>query len=246
MAGGNLGPVKENLHIASLIGLKLDEEWWRERLFAIVGKILPALIIFDSTARFHTLDENSSREMAYLHEVAFKPLTKTLFDAAVVAADHPPKGMMGGSPKDLLQGVRGSGDKIASADRLWYVTRQEGDHDIVTLHHPGIRTGAIPEPITYRRVFTDGTMFHEVLGEGQGLARKIAIEADVDRMVEYIRTVGYANRQQLIDVLDSEDRYKRAISLATESGSIVRINDPDDQRRKIFKVAPPRLAEDKK
>jgi hypothetical protein len=246
ITGRNLGSVKDNFHLVTHSGLMLDDEkYWLPLLFEFVQELQPTLIVFDATSRFHELDENSSREMAYLHKVAFKPLAKTRFDCAVIAADHPTKSLMG-TPRDFLQAVRGSGDKIAQVERLWYLVKPGADEDVVTLHHPGIRTGAIPPPITIRRKFEDEGMWHEVLGRGDKVARDAATEADLNSIVEYIRSkpTKSAHRDELIE-LTSEDRAVRALSLGVGMGMIAKEPDPDNRRRKIYRVAnPDRLMED--
>jgi hypothetical protein len=240
ICGDRASLVKESLHVVSNSGLKIDDEdFWLPPFFAFVEDIQPVLVLFDATSRFHRLDENSSREMAYLNEVAFKPLCKTRFDAATIALDHPPKDLPG-QPRDLAQAVRGSGDKVAAADRLWYLTKAAQSQDTVTLHNPLARNGPEMESLTVRRVFEDDDsgMHHEVIGHGDKAAQAVATEADLDLIVAHIQSSpGQAvPRQELVDIT-SADRATRALGIGIATGTLVKVKDPEDRRKTLYKAS---------
>lgn len=88
--------------------LKIPE--YSDILFGLVQRLKPAMILTDSFRQSHTLDENSSKDMAQVMSV-FKSLTT--LGAAVVNIHHTVKSV---DDMEALLSARGSGEIIGSMD----------------------------------------------------------------------------------------------------------------------------------
>ena len=105
--------------------LQLEDPAHAAALLMAAEEYGATMCVIDSLRRVHGLDENSSRDMANLADGALLPLRGNE-QRTVLAIDHDAKPwMMGNRPKS--QHLRGSGDKLASADVLLHVEKHEAE-----------------------------------------------------------------------------------------------------------------------
>lgn len=116
----------EDLNLHWIIGqhIKITSErdlhWLREQ----VKQVKPVLIVLDSLASAHNLDENSSKDMRILFDDMLAPFCEE-FQCGVLAIDHEAKGSPG---VDLAGGkrLRGSGAKGDAVDTLLALNETNG------------------------------------------------------------------------------------------------------------------------
>ena len=230
LLGADPDRLEGRLHLYLNQGFRLDDETWIAELHRIAARVEPILFVFDSFPRFHGLDENSSGDMAALYDLAFKPLSRT-FGASVVLLDHPPKDSLGRT-RDPAQATRGSGDKVAAVDRGWLLRKRA--EDAVSLEHMKVRRGTWPPSILVRRVLSEGRLRH--VNEGEHGIETTRLQADLLRLVDFIREAGGSSRrQELLDVLDSDaKRLTRALAFGKESGLMT---SRREGREAVYEVA---------
>lgn len=103
--------------------LQLEDPVQAAALLTAAQDFKATLVVIDSLRRVHSLEENASRDMANLADGALLPLRGNE-ERTVLVIDHDAKAwQMGNRPKS--QQLRGSGDKLASADVLLHVEKHE-------------------------------------------------------------------------------------------------------------------------
>lgn len=107
--------------------LQLEDPAQAAALLEAAQNFRATLVVIDSLRRVHGLDENNSRDMANLADGALLPLRGNE-ERSVLVIDHDAKAwQMGNRPKS--QQLRGSGDKLASADVLLHVEKHEPEDE---------------------------------------------------------------------------------------------------------------------
>ncbi|MFN2489877.1 MAG: AAA family ATPase [Actinomycetota bacterium] len=231
IAGDRISDVEKRLHVVSRQGLKLDRKEHVSALHAEIERIKPVVVILDSLARLHYLDENSSREMAYFHELAIKPICRDL-DVAVMILDHPVKDQVSGKPIDMIRAVRGSGDKVAQTDSVWYLTPGRDDRHVI-LHNPRQRSGPLQEPLIIERSFEDGRLSHRVVDRGARAVDASQVEGDRDEIMDFVRSSpgAGARRADIVAHLGGDqNRATRAIDQLLTVDLLEKFKDPNNAR----------------
>jgi KaiC/GvpD/RAD55 family RecA-like ATPase len=151
-------------------GIFLDQPQAREQLFRYVDEYKPAVVVIDSATRIHLLNENSASDMSRLHELAFKPLSRE-YGCTVFIVDHTRK-VGYGEQDDTVHGTRGSGDKGAAVDRIWYLANRDkrGEPAGFSLKHSKVRRGIKPNPVDFIRHLDDDGILRHRLKKYAGLA----------------------------------------------------------------------------
>lgn len=219
-----------NLHYF-INDFRLDNEKDVQSLVDIIAKERPALIVFDSLSRFHSLDENSAGDMARLYSKALRPLSRT-HNTTLLLLDHPAKDSMGRS-RDAAQAARGSGDKIAQVDRSWLFERTGEDATFV-FKHGKCRRGILPPPFVVKRHHGHTEVSHSVVGDAADIST--GMWANVDDLLAYIaKHGGQVDRSQVDADLyaGKKGSAQRAISVAAKRGLIRQIDHPTDKRKKV-------------
>lgn len=133
--------------------LRLDTGIDQDRLRVLVDKLRPKLLLLDPLVRLHSLDENSSQDIAYLLSY-FRDLQRS-FDTAVILAHHTSKK----TRSQPGQSLRGSSDLHAFGDSNAYLSKK-AERTILTLEH---RSAKALAPISLELI-SDGKKTHlEVL-----------------------------------------------------------------------------------
>jgi RecA-family ATPase len=111
-----LTPTDLDLHYSVRNRVKLTAEKQYSKLIKEISQIHPLLVVVDSFASCHTLDENQSRDMRHFFDDLIAPICDQ-FKCAIMLIDHEGKGIAGihqyGSKR-----LRGSGAKGDAADQI--------------------------------------------------------------------------------------------------------------------------------
>lgn len=103
--------------------LQLEDAAQARALVEAAQAYRATMVVIDSLRRVHSLDENSSLDMANLADGALLPLRGDQ-ERTVLVIDHDAKAwQLGNRPKS--QRVKGSIDKLASCDHMLHVERHE-------------------------------------------------------------------------------------------------------------------------
>lgn len=120
--------------------LQLDTSQDKENLAEAIQKLKPRAVLLDPLVRLHTLDENSSRDMATL--LAFFRKLERSSETAILLTHH----MTKRSSSRPGQALRGSGDLHAFGDSNLYLVRSK-DQISCTVEH---RNAKQPPDFTFR------------------------------------------------------------------------------------------------
>lgn len=218
----------ERLQYVSQPGLRLDEVEGRRLLRQLVETTRPVLVVFDSLVRFHHGDENSSTAMAQLAE-AILPLSRD-FDSAVLLIDHTAKGS---GKKDALDAARGSSDKGAQVDRVWYF-EGTADKESFIWQHGKQRDGPWIPDLLVRRHIEAESAWHEAEALGAPGPAK-----DTTTLLVHLSGVGEDYQANIADVCFGGvlDRARKAIAEAKRLGYL----NPARRgggRTKLYTVSP--------
>ena len=144
------------LHVITAPVVRLDTAVDQQRLGATLARLRPSVLLLDQLVRLHSLDENSSTEIASL--LGFLRVLQRDHGVAVILVHHLGKR----SCAQLGQALRGTGDLHAWADDNAYLVRHDQGLEL-TLEH---RSAPAGEPIALRlNAAPDGSAVHlEVAG----------------------------------------------------------------------------------
>ena len=96
------------IHLAIQRGIRLDTPKGRTVLQRLINRYRPSVVVMDSLIRFHSGDENSSRDMSHFFDVS-KTL-QSVYGVAMVFLHHIRKPSKDDMEGDLGNLLRGSGD----------------------------------------------------------------------------------------------------------------------------------------
>ena len=124
LAPKGLIPSDLDLHYSVRNRVKLTAEKQYSKLIKEIAQIRPLLVVVDSFASCHTLDENQSRDMRHFFDDLIAPVCDQ-YKCAMMLIDHEGKGIAGvhqyGSKR-----LRGSGAKGDAADQIISLDWQDG------------------------------------------------------------------------------------------------------------------------
>lgn len=138
------------LHDVALEGAQLP------RLATIIDALEPGAIFFDALCAYHTKEENSSKDMAYIYREVLRGIADE--GVAVIMLHHESK------PSewrvDARSASRGSTEITAAADVNMRVTRKnEKESPVLNLEKArNLDDDEWPGPVTYRLYKRDGVM----------------------------------------------------------------------------------------
>ncbi len=104
--------------------IKVTNNVHYRKLRETIEKYKPILVVIDSFASAHTLDENSSKDMRYFFDELIAPLCDT-YKCAVMLVDHETKGSVQYHQAGNKR-LRGSGAKGDSVDQVISLDYQDG------------------------------------------------------------------------------------------------------------------------
>lgn len=119
---------KLDLTVITASVLRLDDEGDRERLWRVIDRTKPRLVLLDPLVRLHRLDENNSRDIAGI--LGFLREIQRHFATAVVLTHHASKR----SHVRPGQALRGSSDLHAFGDSNLYLSRDD-EGIVLTVEH---------------------------------------------------------------------------------------------------------------
>ena len=132
------------------------------------------LVIFDTLLKFHTGDENSSRDMGRVSKMILK-----LRDAGATVLVLHHKG------KSQFNNYRGSSEILGSVDVAYSLSKGSGGDKILTLN--GFKNRFVPEPkLTLEVVSTDEGFFFEDISEKKERVKEFE---DKERLVGLKETI---------------------------------------------------------
>ncbi len=130
-----------SLRIGVQLGLKLDDERWLKRLRRVIRVFRPALVLMDPLRRFHSLDENSNKEMGRLIDILNAIRRK--YHCGFLIVHHSRKLKPGGSRHGRGgQEMAGAGALHGWSEASLYLTWKDGmlvvtpEHKDVPALHP--------------------------------------------------------------------------------------------------------------
>jgi len=119
-----LTPADLNLHYSIRNRVKLTDERDYQKIEKELSIVKPVLLVVDSFATCHTLEENSPKDMRHFFDDLIAPLCEK-YHCAIMFIDHEGKGVAGihmsGSKR-----VRGSGGKGDAVDQMISLDEQDG------------------------------------------------------------------------------------------------------------------------
>ena len=130
-----------DLQVVTADRLRLDAERDQLALDHTVQRLRPALLLLDPLVRLHSLDENSTSDIASL--LGFLRALNRRYQLALVLVHHLAKR----SRRNLGQSLRGSSDLHAWTDSACYLVRRPDDRLQLTVEH---RAAPAPDPLLLR------------------------------------------------------------------------------------------------
>jgi hypothetical protein len=114
--------------------IKLTNSFHMQQLKQKIAEEKPTLVVIDSFASCHTLDENSSKDMRYFFDDLIAPIIDE-YGCSFIFIDHENKGQVGVEMHGSKR-LRGSGAKGDAADVLLSLNEREG---VLVLEHSKAR-----------------------------------------------------------------------------------------------------------
>lgn len=196
--------------------VRLDSQRDQDRLRATLEHFKPRLLVLDPLVRLHSLDENSSQDIARL--LGYLRNLERSFDLALIVVHHSSKK----AHSQPGQSLRGSSDLHAWGDSNAYLVRK-GEDVLLTLEH---RAQRAPQPMLLRLAsLDDGTASHlELHTNPTDHTRELPLESRLSTLLD--RRGGPLPRTQLrAELRVNNHRLGETLSSLEKAGKIRRTPD---------------------
>ena len=219
-----------------------------ESLRERIADTRPALVIIDAfTSALYTVRSNDTESVAGAM-AALKMLTTGWDDEpgpCVLFLDHSPKPVQNG-PSAVERGIIGSTMKLAQSRAGYLITRvpprDVDGRDVLGLHTLKSNLGPIHEPIGVERTWEHDAVQMSVCDLPEGETAQPAIRKAMTAAREALDST-WVPRQRLVDhIVKRANAQQRtvasALSRLVAQGLIETQPDPDDTRRRLYRLAP--------